>query len=87
MAPATNGDYFDAPAFSGDGSSLVFTSRADVIPGHAAHTAANVYLYDLASGRTTAVTAGTAAIPFLSDSDSFGAAISGDGRTSPSPAG
>ena len=81
VAPATNGDFFDAPVFSADGESLVFTSRADVIPGHAGHGAANVYLYDLASGQTVPVTAGTAAVPFLPDGDSFGAAISDDGRT------
>ncbi|HEY2289495.1 MAG TPA: hypothetical protein VGM86_02220, partial [Thermoanaerobaculia bacterium] len=72
---------FDSPVFSADGSSLVFTSTFDVVPGQSSQGASNVFLYDLASERTTAVTSGTAEVPFLPAHDSYGAAVSDDGRT------
>ena len=80
VAPDDGSASFDSPVFSADGRSLVFSSRYDVVPGQAGHTASNVYLYDLPSGRTTAITSEAAVVPFLPDHDSFGAAISSDGR-------
>jgi Tol biopolymer transport system component len=81
VAPTYGDALFDSPVFSADGRSLVFSSRADVIPGRASHGASNVFLHDPASGRTTPVTTATAESPLLSaDDDSYGAAISDDGR-------
>jgi Tol biopolymer transport system component len=70
----------DSAVFSADGRSLVFTSRFDVLPGPSSQGTSNVFLYDLASERTTAITAGTAEVPFRPANDSYAAAISDDGR-------
>lgn len=72
--------HFDSPLFSADGRTLAFTSRFDLLPGQSSLGTANVFLYDLPSGRTTAITAGAAEVPFRPANDSHGAVISDDGR-------
>jgi Tol biopolymer transport system component len=72
----------DSPAFSGDGSALVFVSRAlDVVPGQDSFGARNVFLYAVASGAIRLVSASSTDGSKASEPESYNAAIDGDGRT------
>jgi Tol biopolymer transport system component len=72
----------DSPVFSGDGSALVFVSRAlDVVPGQASSGGRNVFLYAVASGAIRLVSASSAGGSAASESESYDAAVDADGRT------
>ncbi len=70
----------DVLAFSGDGRSLLFSSEDNgVIPSEVNHGAANVFLYDTASGGKTLVSAASPGFLTAGNGDSYSPAISTDG--------
>jgi Tol biopolymer transport system component len=82
--PFSQSDSFvaDGPIFSGDGSALVFVSRAlDVVPGQASSGGRNVFLYTVASGAIRLVSASSTDGSRASESESYNTAIDGEGRT------
>jgi Tol biopolymer transport system component len=71
----------DTLAFGGDGRSLLFSSEAnDVLPGQINHGAANVFLYNTASGAKTLVSASSSGPLTAGDGDSYNPTMSADGR-------
>lgn len=70
----------DTLGFGGDGRFLVFHSTAvNVISGQVSHGLGNVFLYELASGNTTLVSAASAGSPAAAAGASSNAVMSEDG--------